>query len=99
MFARPGFSQRRSNGALSGSNPVPVAALPNIHDEATQGIQGGTAGERYHITQAQYDSLVANLDSLVYRLEHPYYTESVTDATFVNVATAGGSLVTIQVET
>ena len=99
MFARPGFANKRANAPLSATNPVPVEALPNIHDETTQGIQEGVEGERFHVTQDQYDLLVANLDALVYRLEHPLYTESVTDATLVNVSTASGSLVIIQVET
>ena len=92
MFARPGFANKRANAPLSATNPVPVEALPNVHDEATQDIQGGAEGERFHLTQQQHDDLI-------YRLEHPLYAEPVTDAALVNVSTASGSLVIIQVET
>lgn len=57
MFARNRFQHTKSQGVLSADNPVPPEALPNIHEEPTQDIQGGAAGEHYHVTAAEGEYL------------------------------------------
>ncbi len=59
MFARNGFNHTRKQGLLSEASPVPAEALPNIHNEPTQDIQGGVEDEHYHLTAAELVSLQA----------------------------------------
>lgn len=54
MFVRPGWNHKKYQGILSAANPVPSAALPNIHNDILQAIQGGTINEHYHLTSAEY---------------------------------------------
>ena len=47
MFFRPGFAHRTK------------AAIPNVHEDPSQAVQGGLPGEHYHLSAALYASLIA----------------------------------------
>lgn len=57
MFVRSGWNYKKYQKLLSVLVPVPPAALPNIHEEPTQSIQGGAVGDHYHVTAAELDNL------------------------------------------
>jgi hypothetical protein len=56
---RPGY-QHQKTGSES---------LPNIHEEPTQLIQGGIAGQHYHMSAAAYRALIAMFTSGYISLE------------------------------
>jgi hypothetical protein len=59
MFARPSWNIKRDQGILNGANPVPPTALPIIHEDSLQNIQGGLPNQHYHLNATEYANMRA----------------------------------------
>jgi len=74
MFVRSGFHrQGKLPALLDALHPVPGVALPNVHEDPNQPVQGGLPGQHYHISAAMYEALLAKIS------DPPLMTEAVVE--------------------
>ncbi len=68
MFFNPKFLVKRGFRGYDADHPVPIEAIPPIHEEQ-EGIQGGEEGEHFHLTEEEWNylrDLIANNEPKTY---------------------------------
>lgn len=85
MYARPAWARQKTQGILSASNPIPAAAIPNIHEEPLQDIQGGLPNEHYHLSEAEKEFVE-------FKITEPLYYDPVMDSTGEYLIDSNGNM-------